>query len=111
MFSTIYFIYSSIREININIFNSFFPDLLPHNLFGQAPTKEFLLKVVDILIDYIKDVNDRDEKVLHFKQPEEMLRLLNLDLPDEGMPLQNLVDDCNLTLQHQVKTGKISSVC
>lgn len=85
----------------------FFSDLLPHNLNGQAPTKEFLLKVVDILVDYIKDVNDRDEKVLHFKHPEEMLRLLKLDLPDEGEPLQNLIDDCSLTLKHQVKTGMI----
>lgn len=81
---------------------------MPHNISsGQAPTKEFLLKVVDILIDYIKDVNDRDEKVLHFKHPEEMLKLLNLELPDEGMPLQNLIDDCSVTLKHQVKTGKV----
>lgn len=64
------------------------------------------MKIVDILIDYIKDVNDRDEKVLHFKHPEEMLRLLKLDIPDEGETLQRLVDDCSLTLKHQVKTGK-----
>ncbi|XP_026816014.1 glutamate decarboxylase-like [Rhopalosiphum maidis] len=81
-------------------------DLLPHNLSGQAQTREFLLKVVDILVDYINDVNDRDEKVLHFKHPEEMLRLLKLDIPNEGVPLQNLIDDCSLTLKHQVKTGK-----
>lgn len=62
--------------------------------------------MVDILVDYIKDVNDRDEKVLHFKHPEEMLRLLKLDLPEEGVPLQKLIDDCNLTLKHQVKTGE-----
>jgi len=72
---------------------------------GHAPTREFLLKLVDILVDYIKDVNDRDEKVLHFKHPEEMLRLLKLDLPEEGVPLQKLIDDCSLTLKHQVKTG------
>lgn len=84
----------------------FFADLLPHNLSGQAPTREFLLKIVDILVDYINDVNDRDEKVLHFKHPEEMLRLLKLEIPDEGVPLQNLIDDCSLTLKHQVKTGK-----
>lgn len=84
----------------------FFADLLPHNLSGQVPTREFLLKIVDILVDYINDVNDRDEKVLHFKHPEEMLRLLKLDIPDEGVPLQNLIDDCSLTLKHQVKTGK-----
>lgn len=83
----------------------FFSDLLPHNLSGQAQTREFLLKVVDILVDYINDVNDRDEKVLHFKHPEEMLRLLKLDIPNEGVPLQNLIDDCSLTLNHQVKTG------
>lgn len=75
---------------------------------GQAQTREFLLKVVDILIDYIKDVNNRDEKVLHFKHPEEMLRLLKLELPNEGVSLQNLIDDCSLTLKHQVKTGKIT---
>lgn len=79
---------------------------MPHNLSGQVPTREFLLKIVDILVDYINDVNDRDEKVLHFKHPEEMLRLLKLDIPDEGVPLQNLIDDCSLTLKHQVKTGK-----
>lgn len=79
---------------------------MPHNLSGQAQTREFLLKLVDILVDYIKDVNDRDEKVLHFKHPDEMLRLLNLDIPDEGLSLQNLIDDCSLTLKHQVKTGK-----
>jgi len=87
------------------MFTIFFPVLLPHNLSGQAQTREFLLKVVDILVDYIDDVNDRDEKVLHFKHPEEMLRLLKLDIPNEGVPLQNLIDDCNLTLKHQVKTG------
>lgn len=85
---------------------SIFSDLLPHNLSGQVPTREFLLKVVDILVDYINDVNDRDEKVLHFKHPEEMLRLLKLDIPNEGVSLQNLIDDCSLTLKHQVKTGK-----
>lgn len=88
----------------------FFADLLPHNLSGQAQTREFLLKVVDILVDYIKDVNDRDEKVLHFTHPEEMLQLLNLNLPDEGLPLQKLIDDCSLTLKHQVKTGKMTSI-
>lgn len=88
------------------MYHFFFADLLPHNLFGQAPTREFLLKIVDILVDYINDVNDRDEKVLHFKHPEEMLRLLKLDIPDKGVPLQNLIDDCSLTLKHQVKTGK-----
>lgn len=90
----------------LNIF-VFVLDLLPHNLSGQVPTREFLLKVVDILVDYIKNVNDRDEKVLHFKHPDEMLRLLKLDLPEEGVPLQHLVDDCYAALKHQVKTGKI----
>lgn len=35
-----------------------------------------------------------------------MLRLLKLEIPDKGEPLQNLIDDCSLTLKHQVKTGK-----
>lgn len=104
------YVYSGVYVVKVEYYTCicfvFFTDLLPHNLAGQEPTREFLLKIVDILIDYIKDVNDRDEKVLHFKHPEEMLRLLKLDIPEEGETLQRLVDDCSLTLKHQVKTGK-----
>ena len=69
-------------------------------------TREFLQKVVDLCLDFVKDTNDRNVKILDFHHPEEMKRLLDLDLPERALPLQQLIDDCRDTLKFQVKTGK-----
>ncbi|KAL1132080.1 hypothetical protein AAG570_010038 [Ranatra chinensis] len=63
------------------------------------------MKLVEILLDFIKDTNDRKCKLLEFHHPEHMLTLLDLDLPDTGLPLQTLINDCATTLKYQVKTG------
>lgn len=81
---------------------------MPHNTVAGAETREFLQQIVDVLLDFVKATNDRDEKVLEFHHPEEMKRLLDLEIPDNGLPLQQLVQDCATTLKYQVKTGKCS---
>lgn len=81
-------------------------DILPHNAESYPATKEFLMKVVDILLDYIKATNDRNAKVLDFRHPSEMIRLLDLEIPDTGLTLQQLLIDCSTTLKYQVRTGK-----
>lgn len=68
------------------------------------------MKVVDILMDYIKDENDRSTKVLDFHHPEKMKNLLDLDVPDQGVTLQQLVKDCAITLKYQVRTGKYEHI-
>lgn len=73
----------------------------------DAETREFLLKVTDILLDYVKTQNDRNERVLEFHHPEEMKKLLDLELPETALPLQQLVSDCAKTLKYQVRTGKL----
>lgn len=73
---------------------------------GLPATREFLLKIIDILLDYVKKVNDRNEKVLNFRHPSEMMVLLKLELPDKGLTLQKLIEDCEMTMKHHVKTGK-----
>ncbi len=83
----------------------FVSDLLPICDEGLPATRQFLLKVVDILLDYVKDVNDRKEKVLEFRHPADMMALLNLELPDKGVTLQQLIDDCHMTMKNHVKTG------
>lgn len=67
------------------------------------------MKVVDILIDYIKEENDRKSKVLDFHHPEKMRNLLDLDVPDQGVNLQQLIKDCAITLKYQVRTGEYQS--
>lgn len=84
---------------------TFVADLLPICDRGLPATREFLLKVVEILLDYVKKVNDRNEKVLHFRHPSDMMALLDLELPDKGVTLQKLIEDCQMAMEHHVKTG------
>jgi Pyridoxal-dependent decarboxylase conserved domain len=57
-------------------------------------------------LDYVNAVNDRHEKVLDFHHPEEMKQLIDLSVPDDAVPLQQLIHDCATTLKYQVKTGE-----
>lgn len=84
----------------------YFADILPTNVAANPETKEFLLKIIDVLLDYVRTQNDRNERVLEFHHPEDMKRLLDLELPDTALPLQQLVQDCATTLKYQVRTGK-----
>lgn len=72
---------------------------------GLPQTREFLLKIVDILLDYIRSINDRNEKVMNFRHPHEMVALLQLELPDKGVTLQKLIEECDMAMKYQVKTG------
>lgn len=76
------------------------------NASTDVETREFLLKVVDILLDYVKVQNDRSERILEFHHPEDMINMLDLDLPEKSLPLQQLIQDCASTMRYQVKTGE-----
>lgn len=82
-----------------------FSDLLPHNMNSQQETREFLQKVVDILIDYVELVFNRDEPVLDFHQPDCLKAKFDMNVPEDGVPLNQLIEDCALTLKYQVKSG------
>jgi len=66
---------------------------MPTTVTAGPETREFLLKVIDVLLDFVKATNDRNEKVLDFHHPEDMKRLLDLDVPDRALPLQQLIED------------------
>lgn len=82
-----------------------FIDIIPAAT-TDAETREFLSKVIDILLDYVKSQNDRNERILEFHHPEEMMKLLDLELPETALPLQQLIQDCAKTLKYQVRTGE-----
>ncbi|KAK9701930.1 Pyridoxal-dependent decarboxylase conserved domain [Popillia japonica] len=81
-----------------------YTDLLPYKEESKT-TQEFLQKIIDILIDFVKATNDRNEKILDFHHPHDMLKLLDLKIPEKGYNLQQLINDCATTLKYQVKTG------
>lgn len=84
----------------------FVSDIFPINQNGGQVTKEFLQKVVDVLMDFVNATNDRNEKILDFHHPTDMQKLLDLNIPDKGVTLQQLINDCHTTLKYQVKTGE-----
>ena len=81
------------------------PDIYPYNENGKGETREFLLKVVEILLNYVNEENDRNTKILDFKMPEELEQILDLHLPDKGVTLGQLLKDCESALRWQVRTG------
>ena len=70
-------------------------------------TREFLHRVIDILLDYITKTNDRSTKILDFHHPEQMKQSIDLDIPDQPLNLDQLLVDCKDTMKYGVKTGKI----
>lgn len=40
--------------------------------------------------------------------PEDMQKVLDLHLPEDPLPLKQLLEDCKITLKNQVKTGKFT---
>ncbi len=92
-----------------SISSTFFAALYPVNQDAETAdpdTREFLLAVVQILLDFISKTNDRSEKVVEFQHPSELKKVLDLAIPDQPQPLDTLLEDCRNSLRHQVKTGK-----
>ena len=69
-------------------------------------TREFLHRVIDILMDYISKTNDRSTKILDFHHPEQMKQSIDLEIPDKPLNLDQLLVDCKDTMKYGVKTGK-----
>uniref|UniRef100_A0A5S6QNF8 Glutamate decarboxylase 1 n=1 Tax=Trichuris muris TaxID=70415 RepID=A0A5S6QNF8_TRIMR len=85
--------------------NVYYSDILPLNRDGWCETEKFLEGVVRILLQHIKESNDPNNKVIRFYQPLELASLLDLEIPNNPMPLAQLLKDCTETLKYQVKTG------
>ena len=72
----------------------------------DAKTREFLRRVVEILLDHITVQNDRSTKILDFHNPDQLKEVIDFAIPDEPLNLDQLLVDCKDTLKYQVKTGK-----
>ncbi|VDK49805.1 unnamed protein product [Gongylonema pulchrum] len=62
-------------------------------------------EIVKILLEYIREENRRDSKVLDFHHPAEMQKLIDLSIPDHPRTLQQLLQDCQEVLRLGVRTG------
>merc|ERR1712241_32334 len=90
-----------------NIGQLHFNDLLPvlNGKKAETNTEDFLQEVFDILMGYIKKSNDRNNKILDFHQPEQILETMDFSLPEQPQSLEQILTDCGNSLKYQVKTG------
>ena len=49
---------------------------------------------------------DQDLSAFFSLQPEQLRSVIDLSIPEEPLPLDQLIVDCRDTLKHQVKTGR-----
>jgi len=72
---------------------------------------QFLLEVVDTLLNYVRKTFDRSTKVLDFHHPHQLLEGMegfNLELSDNPESLEQILVDCRDTLKYGVRTGRFS---
>ena len=75
-------------------------DVADHN------TREFLHRVIDILLEYVRTSNDRSKKILDFHHPDQLKEVIDLEIPEKPLNLDQLLVDCKDTMKYGVKTGK-----
>eukprot|EP00761_Pharyngomonas_kirbyi_P001339 gb/GECH01001343.1/.p1 GENE.gb/GECH01001343.1/~~gb/GECH01001343.1/.p1 ORF type:complete len:511 (+),score=121.63 gb/GECH01001343.1/:1-1533(+) len=67
--------------------------------------EETVDKVVKLLCQYIKENEDMDTPVVKFLEPEKLQDTLQLQLPEKGGGLENIMKDVKQTLDYSVRTG------
>jgi glutamate decarboxylase len=97
-------------ELIFSLVLLFFPDLLPvlSGKKAENNTAHFLQDVFDILMDYIKKSNDRNNKIVDFHHPDQITEVMDFSLPDKPQNLDQILVDCKDALKYQVKTGKFA---
>jgi len=83
----------------------FYTDILPIKEGSGDQTREFLQKVIELLLDFIVESNERKNTILNFQQPEDLFKKFPMDLPDEPQNLGTILDDCKKALVNQVRTA------
>lgn len=98
-------VHPEIYKLQEKIANLTIFDLLPFKEGANKETREFLQKIVDILLDYIELCFNHKEHVLEYHQPEKLKEIFDMHIPEEGVNLQHLINDCASVLKYGVKTG------
>lgn len=56
--------------------------------------------------NYINTSLERDSKILKFQFPQELKKKINLNIPKEGVNLEQIFKDCEMVMTYSVRTGK-----
>ena len=74
----------------------------------SEPIENFLQSVFRLTVtEVVKKGKDRSEPVVSFKTPEELQKLLRLDIQNEPQTHEALLKQCTDIIKYSVKTCKI----
>ena len=92
---------SFLAEKNLDIETKTFKDIFPvaSGPDCEETTSKFLYAIVEILLDFINQSNDRDSQVLDFHHPSQITKAMDFTLPEQGLDLEQLVVDCRTALR------------
>ena len=66
-------------------------------------------RVTELIKDYLHKYEDRDSKVVEFHTPNELRKLVDLSLPNEGVGEDEIIELCKKTMQYCVHVGQLFS--
>lgn len=88
---------------SINLNNLYHDNILPNG--NPEITVEFLRKINELMLEYIKKSTDRKEKILNFQFPHELRNKLNLDIHEQPLALQEIINDVQMAMDYSIKTA------
>lgn len=72
---------------------------------SQASVEILFQEAARLAAETIRRYEDRDEPVVRRVDPQELRRLLELELPEEGQGLESVLELARRTVDHSVRTG------
>ena len=87
---------SFLAEKNLDIEAKTFKDIFPvaSGPDSEETTSKFLYAIVEILLDFINQSNDRDGQVLDFHHPSQITKAMDFTLTEQGLDLEQLPLHC-----------------
>ena len=65
--------------------------------------RSFINKSIEQTLNFLEETLKGDNKVINFKQPEQLKEAIDFDVKDEPCPDEELLDACTSILDYQVK--------
>ena len=81
-------------------------DLFPYVESANPVTEQFLNEIVKKGIKYITENNTRETKVVNFKTPDELMKLIDFEVGENPEKLGTILNEIDNILKYVVRTGK-----
>ena len=84
--------------------------MFPYVDSSNPVTAQFLNEVANKGLKYITENNNRDTKVVNFKTPEELEKLIDFKVKEDPENLETILNEVDNILKYVVRTGTAINV-